>query len=254
MKIVVVGGTGLIGSKVVPALRAAGHEAVVAAPSTGVDTITGEGLKDVLVGADVVVDLSNAPDFSEGPVMEFFRTSGENLMAAEADAGVKHHVALSIVGADRLPEGHYLRAKVVQEQLITESGIPWTIIRATQFFEFLRAIADGFTEGDVVRAPSAYMQCIAADDVAGFVAETALADPRNARFEIAGPDRIGIDELLRTVLEADGDARTVVTDSHAKYFGTELESTSLVPHGEARIGSVGFAEWLAAHPIAGSNP
>ena len=248
MKIVVVGGSGLIGSKVVPALRAAGHDAVVAAPSTGVDTVTGQGLKDVLVGTDVVVDLSNAPDFSPGPVMEFFRTSGENLMAAEADAGVKHHVALSIVGADRLPDGYYLRAKLVQEQLITESGIPWTIIRATQFFEFLRAIADGFTEGDEVRAPSAFMQCIAADDVAAIVAETALAEPRNGRFEIAGPDRIGIDELLRTVLAADGDPRTVVTTPHAKYFGTELEPTSLVPHGAARIGAVTFADWLATHP------
>ena len=248
MKIVVVGGSGLIGSKVVPALQAAGHEAVVAAPSTGVDTITGEGLKEVLRDADVVIDLSNSPDFSEGPVMDFFRTSGENLMAAEADAGVKHHVALSIVGADRLPDGYYLRAKLVQEQLIKDGATPWTIVRATQFFEFLRAIADGQTVDGVVRAPAAFMQCIAADDVATFVAEAALAEPRNGTFEIAGPDRIGMDDMLRTVLAADNDPRPVETDPHATYFGAQLEQTSIVPHGEARIGTVTFAEWLAANP------
>jgi uncharacterized protein YbjT (DUF2867 family) len=248
MKIVVVGGSGLIGSKVIPALQAAGHEAVVAAPGTGVDTITGEGLKEVLVGADVVVDLSNSPDFSEGPVMDFFRTSGENLMAAEADAGVKHHIALSIVGADRLPDGYYLRAKVMQEKLIVESGLPYTIIRSTQFFEFLRAIADGATEGDIVRSPGGAMQCIAASEVAEFVTETALAAPLNGRFEIAGPERMGMDDFLRAVLANDGDPRQVVTDEHAKYFGSEIGETSLVPVGDARLGAVTLADWLPANP------
>ena len=248
MKIVVMGGTGLIGRKVVDGLTERGHEAVAAAPRTGVDVITGEGVKEVLEGAQVVVDVLNSPSFADQAVLDFFRTSTSTMLAAEAAAGVEHHVAVSIVGADRLPDGGYLRAKVAQEELIEAGGVPYTIVRATQFFEFLRPIADTATEGSVVRVPPAKFQPIAADDVARFVTEAALAAPVNGRIEIAGPEQIGLDVLLRTVFEADGDSREVVTDVHARYFGTELTDTSLVPHGPARIGAVRFADWLAAHP------
>jgi uncharacterized protein YbjT (DUF2867 family) len=248
VKIVVMGGTGLVGSKVVGDLRARGHEAVAASPSTGVDAVTGEGLKEILDGAQVVVDLLNSPSFADGPVLDFFRTTTSNLLAAEAVTGVGHHVAVSIVGADGLPDSGYLRAKVAQEELIEQGSTPYTIIRSTQFFEFLRPTADSATEGSVVRVPSAKFQPIAASDVAQFVSETALDEPVNGRIEIAGPDAIGLDVLIRTVLAADGDVRSVVTDPHARYFGTELTDTSLVPHGVARLGGTTFADWLSAHP------
>lgn len=248
MKIVVMGGTGLIGRKVVADLTERGHEAIAASPRTGVDVITGGGVKEVLEGAQVVVDVLNSPSFEDQAVLDFFRTSTATMLAAEAGAGVEHHVAVSIVGADRLPDGGYLRAKVAQEELIEAGEVPYTIVRATQFFEFLRPIADTATEENVVRVSPAKFQPIAADDVARFVAETALAAPVDGRIEIAGPEQIGLDVLLRTVLEADGDPREVVADVHARYFGTELTDTSLVPHGPARIGAVRFADWLAAHP------
>jgi uncharacterized protein YbjT (DUF2867 family) len=248
VKIVVMGGTGLVGSKVVADLQTRGHDAVAASPSTGVDAVTGEGLKEVLDGAQVVVDLLNSPSFADGPVLDFFRTTTANLLAAEAVTGVGHHVAVSIVGADGLPDSGYLRAKVAQEELIEQGSTPYTIIRSTQFFEFLRPTADSATEGSVVRVPAAKFQPIAASDVAQFVSETALDEPVNGRIEIAGPDAIGLDVLIRTVLAADGDVRSVVTDPHARYFGTELTDTSLVPHGSARLGGTTFADWLSAHP------
>jgi uncharacterized protein YbjT (DUF2867 family) len=251
MKVVVVGGTGLIGSKVVADLRARGHEAIAASPGTGVDVVTGAGLKEALEGASAVIDVMNAPSWADQDVLDFFTTTTSNLLAAETVTGVTHHVAVSIVGADRLPDGGYLRAKVAQEALIEQGAIPFTIVRSTQFFEFLRGIADSATDDGVVRASPAKLQPIAADDVATFVTDAALAAPVNGRVEIAGPEAIGLDVLLRTVLETDGDRRTVESDPHAPYFGTELTDSSLVPLGSARIGQVGFAEWLAAHP-AGS--
>lgn len=250
MKIVVVGGSGLIGSKVVADLQSRGHEAVAASPSTGVDVVTGAGLKEVLDGADVVVDVMNAPSWADDDVLAFFRTTTANLLAAEAVTDVGYHVAVSIVGADLLPDGGYLRAKVAQEQLIENGAIPFTIVRSTQFFEFLRGIADAATKGDVVRVSPAKFQPIAAEDVARLVTDAALDAPLNARVDIAGPDAIGLDVLLRTVLEADGDARSVVADPHARYFGTELTDTSQIPHGPARLGSIAFADWLASHPLA----
>jgi uncharacterized protein YbjT (DUF2867 family) len=250
MKIVVMGGTGLIGRKVVADLTERGHEAIAASHRTGVDVITGEGVKEVLDGAQVVVDVLNSPSFEDQAVLDFFRTSTSTMLAAEAGAGVEHHVAVSIVGADRLPDGGYLRAKVAQEELIESGGVPYTIVRATQFFEFLRPIADTATEGSVVRVSPAKFQPIAADDVARFVTDAALDAPVNGRIEISGPEQLGLDVLLRTVLEADGDPREVVADAHARYFGTELTDTSLVPHGPARIGAVRFADWLAANPVS----
>jgi len=246
MRIVVIGGTGLIGSKVIGLLEAKGQEAVASAPNTGVNTITGEGLAEVLQGTDVVLDLANSPSFEDSAVMEFFETAGHNLSAAEANAGVGHHVALSIVGADRLPDSGYLRAKVRQEQLIRAGGVPYTIIRSTQFFEFMRGIADAATEGDTVRVPSGKMRPIAAVDVAAAVADVALAAPRNGTIEIAGPEVISMEELMREVLASDHDPRTVVADPHARYFGTEVDDTALIPAGEARLGTVHFAEWLKA--------
>jgi len=246
MKIVVIGGTGLIGSQVVANLRGRGHEAVAAAPSTGVDTITGAGLAEALAGADVVVDVANSPSFEDDAVMEFFRTAGTNLLDAEASAGVRHHVALTIVGAERLPDSGYLRAKVAQEALIEASDVPYTIVRATQFFEFLRAIADAGTEGDTVRLPSANLQPIAARDVAAAVTEAAVADPVNGTVEIGGPEPIGMDVLVRRVLAADGDGRTVIGDPHARYFGTELDDRSLTPGAGARLGATNLDAWLAA--------
>ena len=250
MKIVVVGGTGLVGSKVVADLASRGHEAVAAAPSTGVDVVTGAGLKEALEGADVVVDVMNAPSWADQDVLDFFRTTTANLLAAEAVTGVGHHVAVSIVGADSLPDSGYLRAKVAQEQLIEPGAIPFTIIRSTQFFEFLRGIADSMTDGNEVRATPAKFQPIASDDVASLVTDAAVAAPVNARVEIAGPEAIGLDDLLRTVLAADGDARQIVTDPHARYFGTELAYTSLIPHGPARLGAIRLTEWLRTHPLS----
>jgi uncharacterized protein YbjT (DUF2867 family) len=247
MKIVVIGGTGLIGSKVVQNLISRGHEAVAASPNTGVDTITGEGLEAVLTGADVVVDLTNSPSFEDAAVLEFFQTSGRNLLKAEADAGVGHHVALTIVGADRVPDSGYMRAKIAQEKVIEAAGQQYTIVRSTQFFEFLRAAADSATDGETVRVPTADLQPIAATDVAAAVTEVAVSDPINGVVEIAGPEKITFADLIRAVLIADNDPRTVVGDEHARYFGTELTDDSITAGPDARLGTTTFAEWLADH-------
>jgi uncharacterized protein YbjT (DUF2867 family) len=246
MKIVVIGGTGLIGSKVASILREKGHEIVAASPSTGVDTITGTGLAAALAGAQVVIDVANAPDFSDEAVMKFFKTSGLSLLAAEISAKVRHHIALSVVGADRLPDSGYLRAKLAQEDLIKASGIPYTIVRATQFFEFLGAIAQSSTDGQIVRLSPAYLQPVASDDVAALVAKVATMAPANAIIELAGPERIGLDDLVRRYFESKHDPREVVTDIHARYFGVELNDKSLTPNSDRpQIGSTSFEAWLA---------
>ena len=244
MKIVIIGGTGLIGSKTVPILRQAGHDVLAASPRSGVNSITGEGVKEALAGAQVVIDLSNSPSFEDQAVLEFFETSGRNLLPAEAAASVRHHVALSIVGTDRTPDNGYFRAKVAQEKLIEASGVPYTIIRATQFLEFLGGIADEGTHGNTVRLSPGLFQPIAADDVAAFVAEVALAAPRNGGVEIAGPERAPFDEIIARYLKAVGDPRQVVRDAEARYFGGRVEEKSLVPLGEARLGRIGLDEWL----------
>jgi uncharacterized protein YbjT (DUF2867 family) len=246
MKIVVIGGTGLIGRQVVKLLQDKGHEAVAASPNTGVNTITGEGLAEALTGARVVVDVANSPSFADQAVLDFFTTAGHNLARAETEAGVGHHVALSIVGTDRAPDAGYLRAKVAQEEIVKASGIPYTIVRSTQFFEFLRPVADGSTDGDTVRVPAAKLQPIAAKDVALFVAEAALAEPVNGTYDIAGPEAIAMDELIRTVLAADDDPRKVEGSASAEYFGTKLTDTTLTPTGPARLGATSFAAWLDA--------
>src|ERR1700675_3245327 len=243
MKIVVIGGTGLIGSKTVAILRQGGHEVVAASPNTGVNTITGEGLKEAVTGAQVVIDLANSPSFEDKAVMEFYQTSGRNLLPAEAAAGVKHHVALSIVGIDRSDNG-YFRAKVAQEKLIETSGIPYTIIRSTQFLEFLVGIAASSADGNIVRFSPGLFQPIAADDVAAIVADVALAAPRGGIVEIAGPERAPFNEIVARYLKAVGDPREVVRDPEARYFGGRVEERSLVPLGEARLGRIGFDEWL----------
>jgi uncharacterized protein YbjT (DUF2867 family) len=245
MKVVVIGGTGLIGSKVVACLGEKGHEAVAASPDTGVNTLTGEGLAEVLEGAAVVIDVSNSPSFEDEAVMEFFTTSTTNLLAAEAGAGVGQHVALSIVGTDRLPDSGYLRAKVAQEKLITESSIPFTIVRATQFFEFGLRIADEATDGEVVRLPHVLFQPIAALDVAGAVCEAGQRPPVDGVIEIAGPEQFRFDEFIQQALTAKGDPRTVVADPKARYFGTELEEGSLVPTNAVDLGGTSFNDWLA---------
>jgi uncharacterized protein YbjT (DUF2867 family) len=244
MKIVVIGGTGLIGSKTVAILRQRGHEVVAASPKTGVDTITGEGLKEALDGTQVVIDLANSPSFEDRAVLEFFETSGRNLLVVEDATGVRHHVALSIVGTDRTSDNGYFRAKVAQEKLIETSGIPYTIIRSTQFMEFLGAIAASSTAGNVVRLSPGLFQPIAADDVAAIVAEVALAAPRNGIVEIAGPERAPFNESVARYLKAIGDPREVVRDPEARYFGGRVEERSLVPLGEARLGRIGLDEWL----------
>ena len=244
MKIVVIGGTGLIGSKTVAILRQSGHEVVAAAPNTGVNSITGEGLKDAMAGTQVVIDLANSPSFEAKAVLEFFETSCRNLFAAETPAGVQHHVALSIVGTDRTPDNAYFRAKVAQEKLVEASGIPYTIIRSTQFLEFLGSIATSGTDGNVVRISPGLFQPIASDDVAAIVAEVALAAPRRGRVEIAGPERAPFNEFVARYLKAIGDPRAVVSDPEARYFGGRVEERSLVPLGEARLGRIGFDEWL----------
>jgi uncharacterized protein YbjT (DUF2867 family) len=244
MKIVVIGGTGLIGSKTVAILREGGHEVLAASPNTGVNTITGEGLKDAMAGTQVVIDLANSPSFEDRAVLEFFQTSGRNLGAAETAAGVRHHVALSIVGTDRTPENGYFRAKVAQEKLIEASGIPYTIIRSTQFLDFLGRIADSAADGNIVRLPPGLFQPIAADDVAAIVADVALAAPRNGIVEIAGPERAPFNEIVARYLKAIGDPRQVVSDPEARYWGGRVEERSLVPLGEARLGRIGFDEWL----------
>jgi uncharacterized protein YbjT (DUF2867 family) len=244
MKIVVIGGTGLIGSKVVVKLKQKGHQVIAAAPNTGVNTITGEGLKEAVADTQVVIDLANSPSFEDKAVLEFFETSGRNLLAAEAAAGVRHHVALSIVGTDRTPDNGYFRAKVAQEKLIAASGIPYTIIRSTQFLEFLRATAASSADGNVIRISPGLFQPIAADDVAAIVTDVALAAPRNGIVEIAGPERAPFNEIVARYLKAVGDPRQVVRDPEARYFGGRVEEHSLVPLGEARLGRIGFDEWL----------
>jgi uncharacterized protein YbjT (DUF2867 family) len=244
MKIVVIGGSGLIGSKVVTILREQGHDPVAASPNSGVNTLTGEGLAEVLVGASVVVDVSNSPSFEDAAVMEFFKTSTGNLLTYEAAAGVGHHVALSIVGSDLLPDSGYMRAKVAQEKLIKESSIPYSIVRATQFFEFVARIADSFTEGSKVRVPPVRFQPMAADDVASAVATVAMGSPLNGMIEIAGPEEFRFDELIRQGLSARNDPREVIADPHARYFGTELSERSLVPGDDAQLGDTRFEDWL----------
>jgi uncharacterized protein YbjT (DUF2867 family) len=243
MRIVVIGGTGLIGSKTVAILRQGAHEVVAASPKSGVNTITGEGVKEAVTGAQVVIDLANSPSFEDKAVLEFFETAGRNLLAVEAAAGVQHHVALSIVGIDRSDNG-YFRAKLAQEKLIVASGIPYTIIRATQFMEFLGGIADSSADGNIVRLPPVLFQPIAADDVAPVVAEMALAAPRNGIVEIAGPQRAPFNEIVARYLKAVGDPREVVRDPEARYYGGQVEERSLVPLGEARLGHIGLDEWL----------
>ena len=244
MKIVVIGGSGLIGAKTVVILRQHGHDVVAASPKSGINTITGEGLKEAIAGAQVVIDLANSPSFEDKAVLEFFETSGRNLLAAEAAAGVQHHVALSIVGTDRTPDNGYFRAKVAQEKLIETSGIPYTIVRATQFLEFLDAIAASSTNGNVVTLSPGLFQPIAADDVAAIVADVALAAPRSGIVEIAGPERAPFNEIIARYLKAVGDPREVVSDPAARYWGGQVEEHSLVPLGEARLGRVGLDEWL----------
>ena len=243
MKIVVIGGTGLIGSKTVAILRQGGHDVVAASPKSGVNSITGEGLKEAMTGAQVVIDLANSPSFEDKAVLEFFQTSGRNLLAAEAAAGVRHHIALSIVGTDRSDNG-YFRAKVAQEKLIEASGIPYTIIRSTQFLEFLGGIAAESTDGNTVRLSPGLFQPIAADDVAVFTAEVALAAPRRGIVEIAGPERAPFNEIVARYLKAVGDPRQVVRDPEARYFGSRVEERSLVQLGEARLGHIGLDGWL----------
>jgi uncharacterized protein YbjT (DUF2867 family) len=244
MKIVVIGGTGLIGSKTVAILRQGGHEVVAASPQSGVNTLTGAGLKEALAGAQVVIDLANSPSFEDRAVLEFFETAGRNLRAAEAAAGVRHHVALSIVGTDRSPDNGYFRAKVAQEKLVQSSGIPYTIIRSTQFMEFMGSIADAATDGYTVRLSPGLFQPIAADDVAAIVADVALAAPRNGIVEIAGPERAPFDEFVSRYLKAVGDPRSVMRDASARYFGGRVEEHSLVPLGDARLGRIAFETWL----------
>jgi uncharacterized protein YbjT (DUF2867 family) len=243
MKIVVIGGAGLIGSKTVAILRQRGHEVVAASPQSGVNSITGAGLSEAMAGAQVAIDLANSPSFEDKAVLEFFQTSGRNLLAAEAVAGVRHHVALSIVGIDRTDNG-YFRAKVAQEKLIKTSVIPYTIVRATQFLEFLGAIADSSADGNIVRLPPCLFQPIAADDVASVAADVALAAARNGIVEIAGPQRAPFNEIVARYLKAVGDPREVVRDPEAPYWGGRVEEHSLVPLGEAHLGRIGLDEWL----------
>jgi uncharacterized protein YbjT (DUF2867 family) len=243
MKIVVIGGTGLIGSKTVAILRGDSHEVLAASPNSGVNTITGEGLKQALAGAQVVIDLANSPSFEDRAVLDFFETSGRNLLAAESAAGVRHHVALSIVAIDRTDNG-YFRAKVAQEKLIVASGIPYSIVRSTQFLEFLKGIADSGVDGNLIRLPSVLFQPIASDDVAASVADVALGPPRNGIVEIAGPERAPFNEIIARYLKAVGDPREVVSDPEARYWGGRVEQFSLVPLGEARLGRIGLEEWL----------
>lgn len=245
MKVVVIGGTGLIGSKLVGRLNEHGHEAVAAAPNTGVNTLTGEGLAEVLEGASVVVDVSNSPSFADEAVMDFFRTSTTNLLKAEVEAGVTHHVALSVVGTERLQESGYFRAKQAQEELIKDSGVPYSIVHATQFFEFMKAIAAAATEGDTVRLAPVKIQPIASDDVAAAVGRTAVGTPVNGVVEVAGPNEFQLDQLIRKGLAAKNDPRTVVADEHATYFGAELQEATLLPGPHARIGEIRFTDWVS---------
>jgi uncharacterized protein YbjT (DUF2867 family) len=244
MKIVVIGGSGLIGKKLVPILRKLGHDAVPASPSSGVNTLTGEGLAKALAGAKVVVDVTNSPSFEDAAVLEFFETSTRNLVGAEATAGVQHHVALSVVGADRLPDSGYMRAKVVQERLIKAGKVPFTIVRATQFFEFLDGIAGPKVDNGAVRLPAAPMQPLAADDVAAALAEVAVGAPVNGIIELAGPETRPVADFVSRFLAATGDTRTVVADPQARYFGTALDDRGLNPGDHPRLGPTRFEDWL----------
>jgi uncharacterized protein YbjT (DUF2867 family) len=246
MKIIVIGGSGLIGSKVVKNLLQQGHEVVAASPSTGVNTITGEGLAEALTGAQVVVDVANAPAWDDQAVMDFFDKSGRNLLAAEEVAGVRHHVALSVVGTERLLTSGYFRAKLHQENLIKASSIPYTIVRATQFFEFVEGIAKISTEGNTVRLPAALFQPMAAKDVAAFVAEAAIAEPVHGMIEVAGPEPMGLAEAARQFLSATHDPRTVTTDPSARYYGVEVDDRSLTPGDHPRLGQTRFSDWLGS--------
>jgi uncharacterized protein YbjT (DUF2867 family) len=245
MKIVVIGGTGLIGSKVVTKLVAHGHDAVPASPGTGVNTLTGEGLKEALAGADVVVDVSNSPSFEDAAVLEFFETSTHNVLNAEAVAGVGHHVALSVVGTERLAESGYMRAKIAQEKLIKNSSIPYTIVHATQFFEFAARMADEATDGDTVRVPPVLIQPMAADDVAAAVCNAALAAPVNTTIEIAGPEALRFEDFVRERLRSVGDQRVVIADPQARYFGARLSERALLPGDDAQLGPTRFDDWLS---------
>ena len=253
MKIVVIGGTGLIGSKLVANLREHRHEAVAAAPSTGVNTLTGEGLAQALKGASVVVDVTNAPSWEDTAVMNFFETSTRNLLANEAAAGVKHHIALSVVGTDRMLESGYFRAKMAQENLIKGGNIPYTIVRATQFFEFVRGIADFSTQGSTIHLPAALIQPMSADDVAAALAQVAIAPPANGMLEIGGPEKFGLDELVRQALAAWKDPRRVVTDAQATYYGVHVSVKTLVPDDGARLGKTTFASWLSQSKSQGPS-
>ncbi|MCY1483965.1 NAD(P)H-binding protein [compost metagenome] len=245
MKIVVIGGTGLIGSKLAKHLRERGHDVLAASPSTGVNSITREGLAQAMDGAQVVVDVANAPVWEDQAVLDFFETSSRNLLAAEAAAGVRHHVALSIVGSERLPDSGYFRAKVAQENLIKASGIPYTILRATQFFEFVSGIAQSFEVGSELHVSPALIQPMASDDVAAILADVSLEAPLNGTLEVAGPEALPIDELIRRFLRATQDTRKVVPDVHARYFGARLDDQSLTPGKNPRLGSIHFEDWLA---------
>lgn len=244
MKIVVIGGSGLIGTNVVNRLRARDREVVAASPASGVNTITGEGLVEALSGADVVVDVANSPSFEDAAVMEFFETSGRNLLSGETAAGVKHHLALSVVGAERVPASGYLRAKLAQEKLIKESGVPYTILRSTQFFEFINGIISAGIDGDVVRLSPALLQPVASDDVAAALAELAVGAPLNATVEVAGPEACPLDKVAAKFLTAKGDGRRVIADVHARYFGAELNDKSLTPGDHPRLGTIRFDDWL----------
>lgn len=244
MKIVVIGGSGLIGKKLIPVLRGRGHEAVPASPTSGVNAVTGEGLAGALAGADVIVDVSNAPSWEDAAVLEFFETSTRNLLAAETVAGVGHHVALSVVGVDRLPDSGYMRAKVAQERLIAAGGVPYTVVRATQFFEFLGSIAGPRANGETLRLPTAPMQPVAAVDVAAALADIAAGPPANGIVELAGPESLPIAEFVRRFLTATGDQRRVVGDPEARYFGAALDDRGLNPGDNPRVGPTRFEEWI----------
>jgi uncharacterized protein YbjT (DUF2867 family) len=255
MKIVVIGGSGLIGSKLVNKLREQGHEAVAASPTSGVNTLTGEGLADALKGAAVVVDVTNSPSWEDAAVLNFFETSSRNLLAFEAAAGVGHHVALSVVGTERLLESGFFRAKISQENLIKAASIPYSIVRATQFFEFVKSIADFSTDGNQVRLPTTLIQPMAADDVASAVGRIAVGSPMNGTVEVGGPERFRLDELIRRGLAARKDPREVIADPHARYFGIKVTENTLVPGDEARLGETRFEDWLsqAAKPVPKAN-
>jgi len=250
MKILIIGGSGLIGSKVAANLRQLGYDIVAGSPSTGLDTLTGKGLADAVKGAQVVIDLSNSPSFEDQAVLAFFETSGRNLLAAEQAAGVKHHIALSVVGTERMLDSGYFRAKMAQENLVKASKVPYTIVRSTQFFEFLGGIAQSGTVGNQIRLSTAQVQPISSDDIAAIVSDTALVQPINGTFDAAGPEKVGLAELMTRYLDALGDKRIVVPDAGAAYYGAQINDQSLTPIGDARLGDTGFAAWFSKSQAA----